>query len=593
MPRPIYLRNSSPRGLSSRGEVKIHIPAWGIAFVRPPRPLEVHPSETTSSHSIGRPSKDTVLSGGLEIIMKERRRVKAISVGVQSVCRLYMGQSRSWEEDGIFERGVEVLSGDEEGIWLEKGSQSFSFSILLPGTLATTDSHTFGRVSYIITARVEGIESSTSSFSSIFKFKTLSSSLPSSTSGIPNIADFERVIARSDKFAADIALGRARSASTSRSVASDRVSSPEPGTDRPSIDGQAVNDSGSPPFDGLYTRRRSSDISPVSTPLSLASSLPEPSFGPLFGNSDGSTQSEKIDWLHGDLKGSRRLSIYAVSPFTGGVSQLDVRKEGSVDGLGSWKFSAAAEVFSVSSVILLSISIPAPCAKTTIFLARLVLTQSYTITSPRTPNAPPSNPESPQKFILYQVGRQHKAGDLAPARSVDALWRGTEAGGAGGEEGWKVKAVARIPGHDKIRPTTYDGTITPIKVSHELTLQLYYSMDGLSVTGDCVKGPGALRVMQVRIPISIPSCHCVSDALHLPTYNRSNTSPWETIDEFMASQPDDKACMCGWTFAELGEAALKKMRMTERDEAEVHLRQLATEGNKGRREDYDNDDAVI
>lgn len=56
--------------------------------------------------------------------MKERRRVKAISVGVQSVCRLYMGQSRSWEEDGIFERGVEVLSGDEEGIWLEKGSQS-------------------------------------------------------------------------------------------------------------------------------------------------------------------------------------------------------------------------------------------------------------------------------------------------------------------------------------------------------------------------------------------------------------------------------------------------------------------------------------
>lgn len=33
--------------------------------------------------------------------------------------------------------------------------------------------------------------------------------------------------------------------------------------------------------------------------------------------------------------------------------------------------------------------------------------------------------------------------------------------------------------------------------------------------------------------------------------------------------------------------------MTERDEAEEHLRYLATEGNKGRREDYDNGDAVI
>lgn len=199
---------------------------------------------------------------------------------------------------------------------------------------------------------MEGIESSTSSFSSIFKFKALSNSLPSSTSGIPNIADFERVIARSDKFAADVTLGRARSASMSRSVTSDRVSIPEPGADRSSIDDQAVSDvidSGSPPFDGLYTRRHSSDLSPVSTPLSLGSSLPDPSFYP---SRDGSTQTEKAGWLEGDLKGSRELSIYAVSPSTGGVSQLDVRKEGSVDGLMSWKFNATAEVVSLQSPLL-------------------------------------------------------------------------------------------------------------------------------------------------------------------------------------------------------------------------------------------------
>lgn len=65
-----------------------------------------------------------MLSGLLEINMKERRRVQAISVGVQSVTRLNIGGVRGWEEDGIFERGVEVLTGDEEeGIWLEKGSQ--------------------------------------------------------------------------------------------------------------------------------------------------------------------------------------------------------------------------------------------------------------------------------------------------------------------------------------------------------------------------------------------------------------------------------------------------------------------------------------
>lgn len=36
-----------------------------------------------------------------------------------------MGKGRGWEEDGIFERGVEVLGEEnEDGIWLEKGHQS-------------------------------------------------------------------------------------------------------------------------------------------------------------------------------------------------------------------------------------------------------------------------------------------------------------------------------------------------------------------------------------------------------------------------------------------------------------------------------------
>jgi hypothetical protein len=50
---------------------------------------------------------------------------------------------------------------------------------------------------------------------------------------------------------------------------------------------------------------------------------------------------------------------------------------------------------------------------------------------------------------------------------VKALWRGTEARGqcgpvevgGNGEEGWKIRAVARMPPHDKIRPSTHDGYV--------------------------------------------------------------------------------------------------------------------------------------
>ncbi len=129
----------------------------------------------------------------------------------------------------------------------------------------------------------------------------------------------------------------------------------------------------------------------------------------------------------------------------------------------------------ISAVMLLSIAFPHPSPRCTVFLVRLLLNQTYTLTSPRTPLEPPLQPEKPKTHVLYQLGRPHKAGERFPARSVDSLWRGKDAGGegnpaptgAGGQEslqgegeveqGWRVRAVARMPGHDKIRPSTLDG----------------------------------------------------------------------------------------------------------------------------------------
>ncbi len=123
-----WRRGRGPCPKVAAGRFRNRIPSFdangrGIALVRPPRQYDLHPLEVGGT-SREPPAEDTVLTGTLEVVMKERRRVRAISIGVQSVCRLNMLGSRGWEEDGIFERGVEILSGDdEEGIWLEKGSQ--------------------------------------------------------------------------------------------------------------------------------------------------------------------------------------------------------------------------------------------------------------------------------------------------------------------------------------------------------------------------------------------------------------------------------------------------------------------------------------
>jgi hypothetical protein len=60
--------------------------------------------------------------------------------------------------------------------------------------------------------------------------------------------------------------------------------------------------------------------------------------------------------------------------------------------------------------------------------------------------------------LLYQIGKPHRQGTRFPTYDTEALWRGPEVPGQRvGEDGWKMRAVARLPNHEKIRPSTDEG----------------------------------------------------------------------------------------------------------------------------------------
>jgi hypothetical protein len=42
-------------------------------------------------------------------------------------------------------------------------------------------------------------------------------------------------------------------------------------------------------------------------------------------------------------------------------------------------------------------------------------------------------------------------------------------------------------------------------VTHEFLLQVFYSVDGETVAGAPIDGPGELRMMAVKVPIVVPS----------------------------------------------------------------------------------------
>ncbi len=159
---------------SHKGSVVIHVPSI-VVLVHPPG---------LGENDV--PREDTLLEGSLEIIMKETRIAKRIKVSLTATC-VMLPNGRDVVESKLFERTIEIggIHGAEsEGIKLEKGSQRFAFSIIIPSTIATYDRHPLARVTHALHAVVEGMAvpegRSFSLFSASRKGKERSASRPSS-----------------------------------------------------------------------------------------------------------------------------------------------------------------------------------------------------------------------------------------------------------------------------------------------------------------------------------------------------------------------------------------------------------------------------
>lgn len=157
------LRSSSPHKISSKGQIKIHVQEHVVLVHPPETKLEVLGEGIVQQAA--QPREDTVMNGTLEVIMDKTRMAKSIRVELAVSCRLQLPGDTSWREKEIFNQAVEIENtpaeftggaGQQQGIKLEKGSQSFEFSIIVPANIATYDRHPLGRIVPTIRATVEG-----------------------------------------------------------------------------------------------------------------------------------------------------------------------------------------------------------------------------------------------------------------------------------------------------------------------------------------------------------------------------------------------------------------------------------------------------
>ncbi|GMK53506.1 hypothetical protein CspeluHIS016_0100920 [Cutaneotrichosporon spelunceum] len=544
----------------SQIKLKLVVPNWGVMYL----PAPEQPLADTEAP----PRNDFQLNGELEVTLPPggAKRCKSIRVGLKTVMTLDLGPKRRFQEDVLFERKVEIVSGTADGVWLEEGLQRFDFTIIVPAGLASHDWHTNGVISHVLYAQVEGL---------------------------PNPAGMARAASANSLFGL-----RKGSRSSSRAHTPSRGSSPaspsrSPGPrGRSSLSGPsrhgpiecganieaALNNLGAPTPGFVFRSPGSSPIpSRSSSPVRSASPLPNPvhisgahslsitreedvvlprvpsyddSMAQLSLQESAANVSTSPTWIMGTHMAKRNcLIVYNPNPL-GGVNELTDHANGYIPGLGFWTWRMHSDVWCIGALLDFNFHLADIAPTTTIFSVRLLLNQTHSIVSPRDPDGTPH--EFVRTFTILSEGKQPPEGYYNPDTRHPAIWRGKDAKGKRDTGDLTIDTKARMPNDNVARPSTVPGVVTPITVSHTMTLEVAFSVWGEDDTGQKIHQTfGGLRVLRVSRPLSVPSCCLVPAVLDLPTYGAHEKDRIPGHAEAPAGLPGWEWCACGWQISEL------------------------------------------
>jgi len=255
-----------------------------------------------------------------------------------------------------------------------------------------------------------------------------------------------------------------------------------------------------------------------------------------------SGSDEEIPWLKGTVNVTRCVCFMYNPEPSGGITSLDMRKDGDVGGIGVFEARFVSDIWTVCALLRTSLTIPAPSPAVAVYYVRTILEQTAAVSSPRdAEGTPPLVSMTP--FIIWEKGVR-PTNIKGPGRGAPAIWRGAAAGGPDSGS-LQMSVIGRLPNDETGRPSTLPGIITPITVSHELVLEVFYSVEGEDVMGKPLpKGmPAPVRMLRILKPVIIPSCGMIPETLELPSYDEAaRGSPCSQACSVCRLVPDEQVC---------------------------------------------------
>ncbi|GAA5998490.1 hypothetical protein JCM5350_003034, partial [Sporobolomyces pararoseus] len=263
---------------------------------------------------------------------------------------------------------------------------------------------------------------------------------------------------------------------------------------------------------------------------------------------------------------------------------LHLKFEGALEELGPYTMAMQSQHIMVGGLLLFRLSLLFPPQGLMIYSIKVKIIQTFHLQSPTNKaheSIPP--PHSQTIFILDSAHPPNFAKvqeDNLGARSGSATPKIGPLKVLKKDEMWKIHHLARLPNDNHIRPSTHEGTKSPISVTHSIQMELTFrklteeeenpSTDepltiprkGKDRDRDKEKEPERRKVIMSK-PLDIFSCCCFLDSLTLPVYSLLDPNPSPLDAELVLP------CVCGMRLKQLVESQATTLLVDGDDDASI------------------------
>ncbi|GAA5956901.1 hypothetical protein JCM21900_006284 [Sporobolomyces salmonicolor] len=230
--------------------------------------------------------------------------------------------------------------------------------------------------------------------------------------------------------------------------------------------------------------------------------------------------------------------------------EIDVRHPGSLSSssmpgefdLGPIALHVSSPHLTVASLLFLSVTFERPPEGLKVMSVSAFVAQEFEIYYSN-PEVPTSRPSKQNKLLFYVDSTSPIPSSTEDLLDRPNLSRGTlpplayepraflpqPLARLERSKEWTYARVTRIPDDDSVRPTTLEGTDTPIRVKHQLVVQVRYRF----------KGSKKDLVLEMASKVTIASCCCLQASLLLPRYCTRSGAPPSSSRSRHPSLPSD------------------------------------------------------